>query len=119
MTRVNDESSQRVDGNVTLQVEIVSTTDVTNVGNVNLVVIQKTLDPTNQYSYDATEPAPAPANVPTVFTFIVPPNVLPREESLTLLVLMRDMNDQVAAYSEASVTLKGKIYIPQLYRIKR
>lgn len=109
MTRVSDGSSQKVDGNVTVQVEVVSKTDVTNVDKVNLVVIHTSLDPiTQQFSYDATAPAPAPADQITVYTFIVPQEVLPFDQTLTILVMMRNINDKVTAYSEASVTFKGK-----------
>ncbi|KAK3856957.1 hypothetical protein Pcinc_036761 [Petrolisthes cinctipes] len=89
-----------------LQVQVLSTNEIQNVVLVNLVIIHTHDDPTIQYSYEATDSAPLQADTPTGYNFIVPSANLLMDKSMTLLVLMRDANDQNLAYSEASVTLK-------------
>ncbi|KAK3856959.1 hypothetical protein Pcinc_036763 [Petrolisthes cinctipes] len=88
-----------------LQVQVLSKNEIQNVVLVNLVIIHTHDDPTIQYSYEATESTPLLADTPTGYNFIVPSANLLMDKSMTLLVLMRDANDQNLAYSEASVTL--------------
>ncbi|KAK4317613.1 hypothetical protein Pmani_011319 [Petrolisthes manimaculis] len=105
MTRINPSEGQNVE-DTALQVQVLSSNEIQNVAIVNLVIIHTQLDPTVQYYYDATDSAPLLADTPTVYTFNVPSANLLEDESMTLLVLMRDANDQNLAYSEVSVTLK-------------